>query len=237
MEIRIFPFRGNFMFLNKSYISTHKKFYASRQISDLKSYLKSLSQCRMCSIRGEAQRVVLPEYNYLSDLLFVARNPGRQEDLVGRPLYPNAPGGKWFHKYLDVMGMRRESVSVSNALFCHTLKDRPPTPHELTICSRWKIFEFYFLFNLKYIILMGNDAVRQYLGLGHISIAKEGFLGTFYQCNMFGRKFMVFPVHHPAYVLRNSSKNPQIIKDNYSVLEAASRLIDMDREDKLKWVI
>lgn len=237
MSIRILPFKGNFMFLGKSYISAHRKFYASKTDIDLISYLDQLSHCRMCPIRSEARRVVLPEFNYKSDILFVARNPGRQEDQVGRPLYPQAPGGKWFSKYLEVMGIRRENVSVSNALFCHTSGDRPPNQIELTICSRWKLFEFHFLPNLRYIIPMGNDAVRQFLGLGHVSIAKNGFIGTFYQCSMFGKKFMIFPVHHPAYVLRNASTNPQIMKDNYTALKAASQLIELDRQDNLKWVV
>lgn len=225
------------MFMDRSYISTHKRFFIDKNGLNYNSYLKYLSQCRMCPIRGEARRVVLPEHNFNSDILFVARNPGRQEDQVGRPLYPKAPGGKWFSKYLDVMNLRRESVSITNALFCHTKEDRPPNSNELTICARWKYFEFCFLTNLKYVILMGNDAVRQFLGLGHVSIAKSGFLGTFYQCCIFNRRIMVFPIHHPAYVLRNSGRDPQVIKDNYSALAAASRLISMDREDNLKWLV
>jgi DNA polymerase len=220
-----------FLFLQKHFIESNRNFYYPRSKFTLSNYLDSLKTCNLCPVRAEARQVVLPEYNYDSDILFVARNPGNQEDQVGRPLYPYAPGGKYFHKFLDIMKMKRDHVSVSNALFCHTRNDRQPTQFELISCARWKLFEFYFLPKVKYIVLMGNDAIRQFMGLEHVSIARSGVLGTFYKFNMFqNRKILIFPVYHPAYLLRNPSLSPEF----YSLLDAISRLIDMDRKGNLK---
>jgi DNA polymerase len=191
----------------------------------------TMSTCVSCEARKEARQVVLPEGDVGSDTVFVGRNPGWEEDVHGQPFYPSATAGSWFMKYLEAVGVDRSKIYITNSLLCHTKKDRPPVDTELVWCSVWKYLEFLKLTNMKYLFLLGGDALKQTMGYEFMSIMR--IFGDVYQTRFHGRQLLVFAVPHPA----ASWRNPKIAQDSFAYLSAAREIIEADREGKLKWIV
>lgn len=169
-------------------------------------------------------------HNYVLEGGVISKNS--QEDKLGRPFVPTAPGGKWFMKYLDALGVKRNDVYITNSLLCHTYQDRIPVMKELVTCSLWKTIEYDRLKNAKYLFLLGNDAIRQTFNYDFPSIVR--IFGNIYQATIFGRKVMFFPCYHPMY----SGRYPDTLAiDQFSFLATARILIEEDRKGNLKWVI
>lgn len=76
--------------------------------------------CSMCSLQGRP--VVPSEVRPGAVLTFVAEAPGRTEELLGYPLC--GPSGEETMRALSAVGLRRDDVSLCNALCC-----RPPEEH------------------------------------------------------------------------------------------------------------
>ena len=185
--------------------SLHRKVRDGFNIKSEESFKTMLSRCGGCSIKKERVfRTVLPEGDFKSRYVFVGRNPGIKEGEKGRPFFPKAPGGSLFQEYLLRLGLQREEVYITNANFCYTRGDRAPELNELFKCSLWKPIEFGFLTECRFLFLMGNHAVREFLGIDYPSILT--FYGkTFWAYNPYNlnQRMMVIPVLHPGYVLRN----------------------------------
>ena len=60
-----------------------------------------------------------------------------------------------------------------------------------------------------------------------------GFVALLYQLKIENRRIMVFPIYHPAYLLRN----PHLVNDQKQALKAISGIIDLDRKNSLQWYL
>lgn len=229
LEVFIEKYEGTFSFMSPTYLKTYREFFCRMQGKTREEFIQILKKCVCCPVRNEARQVVPPEGSFDSDIVLCGRNPGRSEDLHGRPFFPTAPGGKWFEKYLEGLSLKRQDVYITNSLFCYTKKDRMPEWTEISVCMAWKVLEMFYLKNLRYLFLMGNDAIREFFGQNTKSIVR--IFGVVYQMRFNGRPLMVFPVYHPAYVLRKDT----YVEATFSYLKTARSLIDEDRKGNLRW--
>jgi DNA polymerase len=213
------------------FIGYYKPMIASFSALDNEKFKYTLSTCTTCEARKEARQVVIPEGSFTSDTVFVGRNPGWEEDLNCKPFFPTATAGSWFMKYLEALGVDRGNIYITNSLLCHTKKDRPPTDQELLWCSIWRYLEFLRLTNMKYLFLLGGDALKQTMGYEFMSIMR--IFGDVYQTRFHGRQVLVFPVPHPAAAWRNR----EMARNVFAYLEAAKDIIAADREGRLKWLV
>lgn len=218
-------------FLKGGFFGLHRSFYLSHSELTLPQFNTLLRGCKSCSVRAGASGVVLPEYREYSDILFVGRCPGKLEDRFSSPLYPFSPGGKCFARYLSIMELGREEVSISNCIYCYASKGRSFGESEVVECSKWKLYEYLFLPKVKYIFLMGNDAIRQFMGFSCRSIVS--IFGSFFTVSLLGREVLVFPIYHPVFVLRSSYLSS--IQDSY--LRIAKEIIFKDRKGEFRWGI
>jgi uracil-DNA glycosylase family 4 len=99
-------------------------------------------------------------------LMFVARNPGRQEDEVGRPLVGSA--GKWFRREILAPLMQLEPaprVYLTNMVKHFSPDNRPPTQGELDNCREWVDLEMERV-QPNGVVLMGKEAQEYMFGEG-----------------------------------------------------------------------
>ncbi len=114
-------------------------------------------------------------------------------------VYPCWQVGTTVRKILESVGLTTDKeVYISNAIRCRPPNNRTPTPQEIEACKPY-LLEQIRLVNPKIILLTGATAVKSLLG-DKRGISK--IRGQWMEWE--GRLCM--PIFHPAYLLRNPSK-------------------------------
>ena len=131
--------------------------------------------------------------------MIVGEAPGAKEDLLGQPFVGRS--GKCLDQLLQTVGLNpSKDVYICNAVKCRPPNNRRPTKKELKCSLPW-LYQQIELVDPSIIVLAGSTAVQSVLGMNE-AIGK--LRGTWLTWK--GRLLM--PVFHPAYLLRNSSKEP-----------------------------
>ena len=147
--------------------------------------------------------VVICRGNPKAKIMIVGEAPGPQENEQGKPFVGRS--GKLLNKILEAAGFDSENdVFVSNSVFRMPPGEngknfRKPTNKEMEQYKPY-LMEIIRLVDPKIILLTGN--VPTFTILGKTGITK--LRGQWVEWN--GR--LVMPIFHPAYLLRNPSKNP-----------------------------
>lgn len=148
--------------------------------------------CTSCPARMEATKPVPFEGSIASRIMFVGRNPGRQEDKSNRPFV--GPGGELLHTWLERAGLDRGSVMITNLLKCYTENDRPPKDHEIKICSGLWLHNELSKMTPKIVVPLGKQAMHYFLP----GVPVSSYQGVWYPT----RLRTLFYLHHPGYILR-----------------------------------
>jgi len=130
-----------------------------------------------------------------ADVMFIAMNPGAEEQLRGKPLV--GPSGAIFNDALTRAGIQRSEVYITNMVKHITPKNRNPYAAETRACRAFLDAEIDQV-KPKIIVLMGTFVVEKFLeikGIEHNhgrAIYRED--GT-----------IIVPTHHPANFLPGRS--------------------------------
>ena len=158
-----------------------------------------LLDCTGCPARAEAMRVVPGEGPLTARMLFLGQNPGEDEDLSGRPFIGRA--GEEFDRWLGVLGIDRARVFVTNVVKCHTFQNRVPRTSEIQTCSnQWLVEELRALTDVEVVVPLGKPAVDRILGKSAPPMLPP--MVHHFRLRMLGREMSVFPLPHPAFLLR-----------------------------------
>jgi DNA polymerase len=135
-----------------------------------------------------------------SEIMFVAEAPGADEVKLRKPLVGRS--GKFFDsKILEVAGLERKDVYITNTVLCRPAKNRTPLPGEIEAC-REHLDAQICLVNPKLIIPLGNVPLLGITGQTGIT-KKRGKLQLSKEWSN-GEQYWVFPMFHPSYCLRGS---------------------------------
>lgn len=155
------------------------------------------SQCHRCALGENRTNAVVGEGNLNADLMVVGEGPGQVEDETGRPFVGRS--GELLDKILAAVHLTRDrDVFICNVVKCRPPGNRDPKDEEALACSGY-LMEQIRLVDPKIILLTGKIALRNLLGV------KDGITkvrGQWYERD--GRLYM--PIFHPAYLLRNPSR-------------------------------
>lgn len=165
-------------------------------------FYQQLVDCAACPIRGEATKVVPGVGPKSSLIMFLGRNPGRNEDKMGIPFIGR--GGDELDRMLQALDIDRRKILITNVNKCHTMGDRPPRPAEITTCtSLWLNKELEFFDKIEIVFALGREAIMVMLGPKAASPARrEGY----WMRVEFGRRVLnVCPLNHPGYIIRTPS--------------------------------
>jgi uracil-DNA glycosylase family 4 len=167
-------------------------------------FVTTCQNCQKCPLSEKRTQVVVGHGNVPCNLMIIGEGPGEQEDLQGKPFVGKS--GKLLTKILESVGIDREA----DAYIANTVKCRPPgnrTPHhsEIEACLPYLIRQIH-LVQPKVLLLLGNPSLKTILG-DHLGITKER--GKWFKQSV---KYMtdplyIMPLFHPAYLLRNASKD------------------------------
>ena len=95
-------------------------------------------------------------------IFFVGQNPGRNEDLKGKPFV--GLSGNFLDKMLNIANIERKKVFITGAVKCHTPKNRKPSKEEIEKCKPYLLKQIEII-NPKLIVILGEVALNALLSL------------------------------------------------------------------------
>jgi uracil-DNA glycosylase len=155
-----------------------------------------LAANKLPGLEDLSNNLVFGEGNVDAKLMIVGEAPGEDEDLSGRPFVGRA--GQLLDKILETVTLHRDDIYITNMVKYRPPNNRNPTPQE-TLISEPLLLEQIKLIRPQVIATLGNVPTQYFLN------TKEGITKTH------GKWFdwhdlKVFPLFHPAYLLRNPSR-------------------------------
>lgn len=165
------------------------------------------SGCRLCSLREKRTTIVVDRGNALAKIMMVGEAPGETEDREGRAFVGRA--GKLLDQVSREVGIDTEQdVLIANIAKCRPPDNRPPKREEIEACLPYLQKQIEFI-DPKIIILLGRTALKALLP--HIKeTAMKELVGNFFENSEYpGRRF--FLCYHPAYILRDPRRKPDMI--------------------------
>jgi DNA polymerase len=129
--------------------------------------------------------------------MVVGEGPGQNEDETGLPFVGRA--GQLLTKILESVRLTDEDVYITNIVKCRPPGNRTPETDEIAACRPY-IMEQIRLIDPKILLLTGASAVRGLTG------DKRGITKIRGQWIEWENR-LCMPVLHPAYLLRNPSRD------------------------------
>ena len=195
----------------------------AREVS-LEEIRAVLGDCRLCPLGETRRNIVFGTGNPNARVVFVGEAPGATEDEMGLPFVGRA--GELLDRMLaEQAGLRREDVYIANVLKCRPPGNRDPRPEEVQVCSPYLREQIRSIWP-DVIMTMGNPATRFIL---RTEAGITRLRGKVYKTG----HFSVLPTFHPAAVLRDQTKMPELAAD-FSLLgqilrgEVVARDIEMN---------
>ncbi|MGB3403447.1 MAG: uracil-DNA glycosylase [Microcoleaceae cyanobacterium] len=157
------------------------------------------NQCQRCELGQYRTHAVIGRGNPRGEIMIIGEAPGQNEDEQGLPFVGKS--GQLLDKILASVELSTErEIYISNAIRCRPPNNRTPNAAELEACKPY-LLEQIRLVNPKIILLTGATAVKSLIG------DKRGITkirGEWMEWN----ERLCMPIFHPAYLLRNPSREP-----------------------------
>jgi uracil-DNA glycosylase family 4 len=146
----------------------------------------------------------------------VGRDPGEEEDMVGRPFVGRL--GKDLKKTLESVGFSLDDCRFTNVVRCHTPNNIGPTKDQVSACLPYLLAEIQAC-EPKAIVCLGKEASQAVLGTHE----KLGNLrGRPLRVEIGGVTYPLFCTHHPARLYHQNSLVQEFAADLQLVSEVLS---------------
>lgn len=183
--------------LTTSTLATSTLAASSLGYASLDELEQSLQGCQKCPLSQSRTQIVFERGNRHGKIVVIGEAPGQNEDELGLPFVGRS--GQLLDKIFASVGLdTNRDVYICNVNKCRPENNRPPTDAEIAACKPF-LLEQLRLLNPHIILLTGATAVKAILKT-NLGITK--IRGQWSQWE--GR--WVMPIFHPAYLLRNSSR-------------------------------
>jgi uracil-DNA glycosylase len=151
-----------------------------------------------------ASSIVFGEGSLDSKVMFIGEAPGADEDIQGRPFVGRS--GRFLTRIIEECGITRSEIFITNIVKCRPPNNR--TPSTIEINKGLKHI-------LQYEIDIVNPAIIAPLGASALrSLIPEATSISSMRGKAFETKYgTVFPIYHPAYVLRNPHAKDTFVND------------------------
>jgi len=170
---------------------------------ELEQIAQEVKDCRKCSLSETRTNAVPGEGNASAGIMFIGEAPGADEDAKGRPFVGRA--GQLLDRIITAMGLTRQDVFIGNILKCRPPGNRDPRPEEVISCLPFLERQIEVI-QPEIIVALGAHAARTLL---ETSKPIGQLRGRFhdYCLGMAGKPVKLMATYHPAYLLRNYSRD------------------------------
>jgi DNA polymerase len=156
------------------------------------------NQCFRCGLGKTRTNAVIGRGNIHAPIMVIGEGPGQNEDETGLPFVGKA--GQLLDRILASVHLTEQEVYICNIVKCRPPGNRDPETAEIEACKGY-LLEQIRMVNPQIILLTGKHAMLTFLGI------KQGITKVRGQwVERDGRLYM--PIFHPAYLLRNQSREP-----------------------------
>jgi len=160
-----------------------------------------IGDCRRCKLWRGRTNLVFGEGSPKARLVFVGEGPGHEEDMEGRPFVGEA--GKMLTRIIEkAMGIKREEVYICNVVKCRPPNNRDPERDEIDTCIPF-LKEQIRVIRPEVICTLGRIAASELLERDFKITRERGKWHSYMD-------IPVMPTYHPAYILRNPSRERQL---------------------------
>jgi len=165
---------------------------ALRRIAD------EVAKCTRCpELVANRTKTVPGQGSPYARLVFIGEGPGADEDVQGLAFVGRA--GQLLTKMIEGIGMTRDEVFIANVVKCRPPGNRNPLPEEEANCAPYLARQLEII-RPKVIVALGGVATKCLL---QTNDGITRLRGRFYPYK--GAQLM--PTFHPAYILRNYTKD------------------------------
>ncbi len=177
--------------------------------------IRKAKDCDRCGLCEHRTQVVFGEGSYGRGIMGIGEAPGGHEDEKGRVFIGRA--GRKLNRWFKTIGLtRKKDFFLTNLVRCRPPGNRNPEPKEIAQCQKWLRMEFR---RVKpwLVIPIGGFAAKTVLNNPKFSIlAGAGIIypRMLYHLGYHTSDFVVvYPLIHPAYILRNPSAEDRVLDD------------------------
>ncbi|MGN0991797.1 MAG: uracil-DNA glycosylase [Candidatus Ventricola sp.] len=180
----------------------------------MEKYRQALRDFLAGVMPGRENALVFGEGPEKPKLMLIGEAPGEQETLMGRPFVGKA--GRNLDHFLELAGMRREDIYISNAVKIRPTKtgksgrisNRPPTKEEIALFRPWLLREIDLVAPLV-IATLGNTPLFAVTGDRKLTIGEVH--GRVMEAGETGCR--LFALYHPASLIYNRALEPVYEQD------------------------
>lgn len=184
---------------------------------DLSDLHQQILKCEKCPLHQTRKHAVPGEGDPHADIIIIGEAPGRWEDLKGRPFVGRA--GQLLDQVMDEVGLTRDQVFIANILKCRPPDNRRPKKEEVNQCSPYLQKQIQ-LINPKVLVPLGNTAGEWLFGKYKLEWPRiTPANGQVYRVSTLMGPLKIIPAFHPAAVLRNPNRMPDLKRAFQQVVE------------------
>jgi uracil-DNA glycosylase family 4 len=170
---------------------------------------KRIRICTLCRLHRSCKNAVPGEGPFDAEILFCGEAPGYNESLQGKPFVGSA--GKFLSELLQIAGLRREDVYITNVVKCRPPENRAPFDDEIETCATNYLQKQVAIIKPKLLVVaLGRTAAGALLGRPVIMGSEHGKL---LDCIYGGVKFKLFVTYHPAAALYGAEAKQKLKED------------------------
>jgi DNA polymerase len=140
-------------------------------------------------------------------IVFIGEAPGGNEDAEGRP-FIGKTGIEFNDHYLQLAGLDRNSVYITNTVKCRPLNNQTPKEDVRESCANWHLLEEIQGLKPDYVVLMGATACD---AAGGVDL--DIYHGIPLKRDLFGHTCTVIPMWHPAVGLHDTKMMTPLRED------------------------
>ncbi len=181
------------------------------RIGSLEELEASVKACTRCPLHTGRSNAVPGEGPSDADVMVIGEAPGKAEDEQGRPFV--GPAGRLLNRLLELAGLRRDHVYITNVVKCRPPGNRDPKPEEIAACRPYLEIQIS-LVKPRLIIAVGRIAGRtlyEMAGLKWSGI--RAARGRLRSVTIAGHRTMLIVTYHPAAALYNASLRSELEAD------------------------
>jgi len=170
------------------------------KLDELKDKIIEDNICPELSV--QATQLVFGDGSPDAEIVFIGEAPGKNEDIQGKPFIGAA--GKFLDQMLEMIGIDRKSVYITNIVKYRPPKNRDPLPEE-KISFMPYLDQQLDIIQPKLVVTLGRHSLNCFLPL--LQISQVHGQPKKYK----GRVFL--PLFHPAAALYNGGLRQTLIDD------------------------
>ena len=169
---------------------------------DLDLIAAEVSVCQKCPLAQTRLKAVPGEGPPNAPVLFIGEGPGFHEDKQGRPFV--GPSGQFLQELIEVAGLTRTDVFITNIVKCRPPGNRDPLPSEIAACSDYLDRQLASI-KPRVIVTLGRHSMARFLPGTTIS--------KIHGVHRVVDGWTIFPMYHPAAALHQRALRQTLLDD------------------------